>query len=192
MCTCCINTDIRGKLIRAFYLMFYGFKEGNRLANDLYSMGILVKFSYITEVSVIYELPKRSLERLSYVRNKRNNQASSIKMPVKKRKYVYPRKRARFPVPVLDDIRRIISLFHKVLITPPITRPFIIKLLKPLNCPVELSKPTPVQETPAPIAVSKFMAYVPRYRTHAKEDLSVYDEPLVMLHGCSVRDGASL
>lgn len=185
MCACCINTGIQGKLIRAFYLMFYGFMEGNRLCNELYSLGVLFKFPYITEDSVISELTRRSLERLDRILNKRNKPVSAVKAPRKKRRYSYSYKQARFPVPVSEDTRKVISLFHKVLITPPVTKPFIVKLLKPLCCPVESPQPAQVQASLESIIVPTVTPYIPKYSSHARE-LPVYDEPLVMLHGCGV------
>lgn len=53
MVLCCCNRKVKTKLIRAFYLMYYGFHRGNHIYNESIQTHTILKFDRVTEVQVI-------------------------------------------------------------------------------------------------------------------------------------------
>lgn len=184
MVKCCISHDMLGKFIRTFYLMFYGLREGTALYKRLYASGDIWAFNYISELDVLAELPDRSVKRLKQTRQPPQCNKPANTAYTKKRKYSYFRKYTRFPIPISEAVSSVIWQLHLILITPPATESIRDKILRSLP-----TRPIPkepiVSRNTVVIVVPDIQPYVPKYTSHAKEPI-VYDEPLVMLHGCNL------
>lgn len=164
--------------------MFYGLREGTALYKRLYASGDLWAFNYISELDVLAELPDRSVKRLEQTRQPPQCNKPANTAYTKKRKYSYFRKYTRFPIPISEAVSSVIWQLHLILITPPTTESIRDKILRSLP-----TRPIPkepiVSRNTVVIVMPDIQPYVPKYTSHAKEPI-VYDEPLVMLHGCNL------
>lgn len=185
MVKCCISHDMLGRLIRAFYLMFYGLREGTDLYKRLYASGDLWAFNYISEFDVLTELPDRSVKRLNNTRQPRQYSKPANTTYIKKRKYSYFRKYTRFPIPISEEVSSSIRRLHLILITPQTTESIGDKIRRSLHTQIIPMEPVVPYRNTGVLTVPDIQPYVPKYTSHAKEPL-VYDEPIVMLHGCDI------
>ena len=63
MVHCCTHIKTKRKLIRAFYIMFYGVSEGNRVYNELCGTPYFMAFTVITEQQVLDHLSSVTFAR---------------------------------------------------------------------------------------------------------------------------------